>query len=494
MINKLLEPFPKKVGSFVKDTWDVLRKLPKSVKPGSEIVSLDVKDLYTNIDNNLGLKAIEYYMDKFPQLVHRRLGKEFVLNALKMMQENILFELNGTVFQQLNGCAMGKDYGPSWATTSLGFLEETQLYPKIRTTFPAEVAESIIEQYIRFQDDTQLFNEFNINTLELLDIFNGLHPALSFTIESSAEMLPFLDILLGVDSSGNIVTKIYNKNTDSFNYLHFTSNHPAHIKRNIPYCLARRIKGIVMKAVDRADSYRLLFNRLRAKGYPSKLVLDAIKRAEDIPRAEIIAEYSKKSQETPDKVTLITTHQPVLDKIGAEVVKFVRETKLPCLESKKLIHGKRQPPNLNRQLTRTNTFSKTLNRVTACMRKNCGLCSLGHDNLIQGDSYRLKSGKILRPNRSITCETGNLVYCIICPGCDQYYIGECKCLRKRMNLHRHDSNPKNAVPPLKVNQHIRKCSNGYFRVFPFYVVPTEHQIAREGYETHFQQTLEPSLH
>ena len=79
--------------------------------------------------------------------------------------------------------------------------------------------------------------------------------------------------------------------------------------------------------------------------------------------------------------------------------------------------------------------------------------------------------------------------------CSEFYIGECKTLRARMNLHRNHSNPNNiATPPLKVNQHLKTCAGGYFLVYPFHIVDRQHQITREAYERHFQQTLKPTLH
>ena len=77
----------------IQDSWDLLRKLPESVNTGTQIITLDVNDLYTNIDNELGLRALEYYMDRYPDLIHKRLNKEFVLKDLKTLQKNILFSV-----------------------------------------------------------------------------------------------------------------------------------------------------------------------------------------------------------------------------------------------------------------------------------------------------------------------------------------------------------------------------------------------------------------
>ena len=72
----------------------------------------------------------------------------------------------------------------------------------------------------------------------------------------------------------------------------------------------------------------------------------------------------------------------------------------------------------------------------------------------------------------------------------KFYVGECKTLRARINLHRNHSNPGNIMaPPLKVNQHLKTCADRHFLVFPFHIVHTNHQITRKAYEKHFQKIL-----
>ena len=191
----------------------------------------------------------------------------------------------------------------------------------------------------------------------------------------------------------------------------------------------------------------------------------------------------------------MTTHSTPLDKTAAKLLNIAKVSDIKCLRKTGLIHSKRQPPNLKRLLARTNSFKKPHKSVRSCKEKKCGLCIHGHENILEGESLRLKNGKVLRPNRLITCSSGNLVYCIVCPHYGDFYIGECKNLRKRMNLHRNHSNPENILtPPLKVNQHLKTYANGHFQVFPFFVVPTRHQIAREEHEKHFQNLLKPTLH
>lgn len=495
LLNKLLAPFSQKVGSYVKDTWHVLSKLPKKCQKKTELISFDVKDLYTNIDNDLGRIAITYYVNKYPELCHDRLNKEFVLSSLELLQSNIYFQFEEKVYQQINGCAMGKDYGPNYATLSVGFLEETKLYPEIRRIFPTQTAEDIIKNYIRYQDDCLTFNQSQFDTNQLFELFNNLHPGLEFTIEKSHSQLPFLDILLQIKDK-KIITSMYHKPTDSFNYLNFASNHPAHTKRNIPYSLARRIRGIVSTKLDRIKSYLELRLRLLVKAYPDNLIKNAILKAESQSRDSIInpitTNLSTTVNLTPNTLTLVTTHHNILDNIGHTFITLAKDSKVDSLKQHKMIHALRQPPNLKLKLMRTNNYRSSIFEVKSCNRSNCGLCTI-YKNIITATSYTLKNKMTIKPNANFDCNSTNLIYCIICPNCGGHYIGQTECLRNRMNLHRSHSSPGNEDAPLKINQHLQTCARGRFLVIPFFKVRRFHQIAREGWEQHFIEIFKPSL-
>ena len=56
------------------------------------------------------------------------------------------------------------------------------------------------------------------------------------------------------------------------------------------------------------------------------------------------------------------------------------------------------------------------------------------------------------------------------------------------------TNPANISTSLKVNQHLKHFAEGYFHVFLFFIVPTQHQISRESYDKYFRDPLKPTLH
>ena len=68
--------------------------------------------------------------------------------------------------------------------------------------------------------------------------------------------------------------------------------------------------------------------RLQKKLYPSKLINDAVIKAEKTPRSNIINCSSTKN--TKELTTLVTTHHPILDNIGNAVISITRQANLPC--------------------------------------------------------------------------------------------------------------------------------------------------------------------
>ena len=63
---------------------------------------------------------------------------------------------------------------------------------------------------------------------------------ITFTMERDDVEISFLDTVVRIED-GHLETDIHYKPTDTKQYLDFSSCHPAHTKRSIPYNVARRI-------------------------------------------------------------------------------------------------------------------------------------------------------------------------------------------------------------------------------------------------------------
>ena len=71
--------------------------------------------------------------------------------------------------------------------------------------------------------------------IDFLDCLNNVVPSIKFTHEISTDSVNFLDTTVLKDGQGYINTDVYQKPTDTHPYLHWTSAHPPHLKRSIPY-------------------------------------------------------------------------------------------------------------------------------------------------------------------------------------------------------------------------------------------------------------------
>ena len=64
---------------------DFLNYLPNKIDFDSTFVSFDVTSLYTNISHDLGIEAISYWIEQFPDfLVDDRFTKDFRTEALRL--------------------------------------------------------------------------------------------------------------------------------------------------------------------------------------------------------------------------------------------------------------------------------------------------------------------------------------------------------------------------------------------------------------------------
>ena len=135
---------------------------------------------------------------------------------------------------------------------------------------------------------------------EIVDILNSIDPNIKFLAETSEELnrpsggLPFLDVE-AYFKEGEIHFDLYHEETDTFNYLPFSSSHPRHCVRNIPYSLARRIIVIVSEQHNVTKQLNLLKLRLLNKGYPEKLIEESINRAKTVSRDEILFNDSNRN-------------------------------------------------------------------------------------------------------------------------------------------------------------------------------------------------------
>ena len=87
LIDILLKSFISKVHSYIRDDIDFPKYILKIVPQNTLPVSFVVVILYTNISHDLGIKAINSWLTKYPELIHEKFSKEFILEPIKIILE-----------------------------------------------------------------------------------------------------------------------------------------------------------------------------------------------------------------------------------------------------------------------------------------------------------------------------------------------------------------------------------------------------------------------
>ena len=201
---------------------------------------------------------------------------------------------------------MGTIFAPTYANLSMGFFE-LSFYETCRTRFGEDLGNFIFENWSRFLDDCQtLLEENKIDPNEILNILNSINPSIQFTMEYSKEEIPFLDILIKRNDE-KIWMDIYYKPTDTHRCLPFSSNHPNHCKKNIPFTLACRICTIVENNKTKIKHLESLKMNLTKYQYPKQLIERGINKALSIPLEEL---RSPKTISTEKSIPFITTFNP----------------------------------------------------------------------------------------------------------------------------------------------------------------------------------------
>ena len=243
-VDILLKLSIRHIKSHIRDDIDFLNKLKTDTDEKKVLATFDITSMHTNINNNLGKEVINYWLEKDPVSLPRNISKEFILEALGIaLKCNVFFFDNG-YYLQIKGMVMGTKLALTYATLVMGYLE-LKLSDKIEEKFRTEFSKHFKEEWMRYLDDCFINWDTRIaEVTELLLTINNLNQGIKFTMDAHPTKNTFLQILLGVKNN-KIITDIYYKPTDTFQFLPFTSCHPKHIKKNVSYNLTRRICTIV---------------------------------------------------------------------------------------------------------------------------------------------------------------------------------------------------------------------------------------------------------
>ena len=502
LLDQLLRPLVQYVEANLRDSLDMLSRLPQKLEGGNQLSTFDVNNLYGNISHSLGLTAIDYWLNLFP-LEFPRFSKQFIIDALCIILKNNNFYFNGKHYRQLKGTAMGTKVAPVYATLCLSYLEKS-LYTIIESKYGPFMKDFFINNYFRFLDDVFIIFDSELISVDCIDsMLNNLDPHLTFNLEKVGSMVNFFDIAICL-TDGNIESDIFFKATDSKQYLDFLSHHPLHVKRALPYNLFRRICTIVSDEERRAVRMEEMKQSLLKCNYPEQLINDDIKKANSLCRYDLIhstkASFSDKKE---NNIVYVSSYNANYDNNQFLIRNCFQKLKeheptYEIFNKFNVLFSKRQPPNLKSILTNARLEVCETGEVNMCNKARCQLCSIiitGNHLIFQPTNFKF----LIKSN--MTCDTLNCIYAIKCQGCEKMYIGETNNLRLRTNVHR-DHASKN-MGLVGVSRHIYECTkakpsdknfkNVKFLIMPFYKLQSDDVATRRSMEKYFINKFSPAL-
>jgi hypothetical protein len=419
------------------------------------------------------------------------------LKGLEIVLKNNIFNFDGKTYKQISGTAMGTKMAPSYATLTLGYLEECILYPKIENVFGTDILHYFKENFQRFLDDGFFIANSNFNEEMEETFFNTINNRLKFTMEKSKEKINFLDITVEINEQGTISTDIFYKMTDSHQYLDFYSCHPKHVRTNIPYNMMRRISRIVSNKEQKYQRFAEMAKWLKLRNYPEQLINDAIEKCSD-DNQSIYRSNDKQEETNGNTINFVTTFNPNNPEIYPtvnkcfDILKMNDETK-NVFKNNSLRKSYKQPKNLKKLLTKAKfETEKIILKVNKCNKPRCKTCL----SIIVGTEMQMENGEIFKINSNMNCNSRNLIYILKCNGCPRTYIGETSdALNLRINVHRQQIRDPN-LRHLYVSKHLSSCPTNLdvkFKVMPIRKIFSNDTILRRNFEQDMINKFKPSL-
>ena len=338
----------------------------------------DIKSLYTNINHNLGLKAIQFWLNqlknKIPLL--KRFPKNFIMEGLFIVLNFNYFYINGIYLHQLRGTAMGTPAAVIYANLTVAYIE-SKMFEKLPEIYPQDVVTFFLQNYFRFLDDVFFKWKYDFDISLLYRLFESMDPNIKFIFEELSSTQHFLDVKCTMDD-GEIKFDMHYKPTNSFTYLRFDSCHPQHTINNVAYSLARRIVNIVTTNKDiHIDK---LLKDLEYRKHPTGIV--------NISLSKLFSPKNETQEINKDLLTFVHTYNPRHDLSTKKVlnsVKNIKDTKLKdAFKHKNIIATTRNSKNLKQLLTRAKfemyPIIKSIipNGLYACKDNKCLLHTKGY--------------------------------------------------------------------------------------------------------------------
>jgi hypothetical protein len=402
------------------------------------LMSLDVQSLYPSIPTDKGVdEVMKFIAKKVVSIDTLGISLNMIRKALKFVCDNYEVEFNGKTYLQVKGIPMGARFAPPFAIIYMAAIEEIAVEELNRKGY-------MIEYYTRYIDDTlmvvQVDKDLEIDSKEVLNVFNAVTPEIQFTIETQKvnERLAFLDTEMYVEGN-KINYSWFMKSLHSGNLMRLDAFAPGNMKDNFIVNCFCRIFTRCNNSGDTEKSVNKMYKLLLKNNYDPIVINKGLKRS--------VHKFNNKDEKKArNKDKTVFEMQFKSDKIN-KCTKGLLGGMGVKLGNKKILR-------LNSLNPRTNH-----NRKNVCM---CNVCKM------VGDYY--------------SCSSRQVVYKYTCLGCHECYVG--KTINDIKTRHKQHTSAvyKNDSAKSALAEHLSKCSYAFDKDMDAYQLSIL-EICRDNVDT-----------
>ena len=322
-LTKLTAPLLPLIPGSLRDTKQLLcelQDLPSPLPSLTTLFSADVVSLYPSIPWVEGTSTATRFYEENLQSVRVWCTERgflppppsWIFNKIlwHVLKNNIFHFQKCRTFRQLSGTAMG-------CSISV-YLANTFLYGRMRQLLENPPRNLLyLGRYI--DDVVGIWN--GTDTEAIISSFTGVTcDKVKLTWVMSQSSLVVLDVLISLDS-GTITTKVHHKPTDGNQFVHWSSGHPQHIRRSIPYAQLLRLKRICSDEKDFEAEAKTLLTKFKLRGYPTAVLTRALGLTKQRSRDSLLSTNTR--TQTPSEALFFVTRYD--ERNHLQLKKAVRE-------------------------------------------------------------------------------------------------------------------------------------------------------------------------
>lgn len=433
-------PLVKNTASYIRDSKSIIALMETLTFPDNCILcTIDVKSLYLNIPQEEGIQAaLDHLYIRNPEADLLPFPRSVAKEILQIVLQHNYFEFNSCMHKQVRGTAMGTKMAPAFANLFMDTLETDFLSKEI-------IKPLLWQRYI--DDIICIWPGEREELTRMLDRLNLHHNTIKFTFDISDSTAVFLDLELykgpRFNSSSKFDIRPHFKNTNSFQYLQYTSSHPKSTYKGI-------IKGElirILRASTDEQTFVSTSNKLmihfRDRGYPTHIIRDIKNQVkfEDRPNhlkdkstdnTDNLVNFCIQYDQHTDQRELRNCLKPPSNYIPTPQISYKKNKSISNYIVRARIKNTKEPTSTTSSIRigHRPSFRKF---SAPCGKTLCGCCH----HMSKKERVHTRTGLSYPTAINTDCNTKNAVYLLECKKCNKKYVGQTsRPLRNRFSGHR----------------------------------------------------------